>query len=61
MVVDTACDWIKPIYLTGHHIYVTDRQTKKDILTLNKELQANCCFNLKKVKIPIKYGSKIRY
>ncbi|GAB5070928.1 hypothetical protein SedNR2807_11140 [Citrobacter sedlakii] len=42
MVVDTACDWVKPIYLTEHDIGVLDRQTKKDILAHNKAWQANC-------------------
>ncbi|WP_072058678.1 hypothetical protein [Enterobacter hormaechei] len=42
MVVDTACDWVKPIYLTGHDIDVLDRQTKRDILAHNKAWQANC-------------------
>ncbi|HDS3502659.1 TPA: hypothetical protein QIR73_003585 [Enterobacter cloacae] len=41
-VVDTACDWVKPIYLTEHDIDVMDRQTKKDILAHNKAWQANC-------------------
>gem|GEM_PF-4856496 len=41
MVVDTACDWVKPIYLTDHDIDVMDRQTKKDILAHNKAWQAN--------------------
>ncbi|MBW4219917.1 hypothetical protein JW314_08115 [Enterobacter roggenkampii] len=41
-VVDTACDWVKPIYLTDHDIDVLDRQTKKDILAHNKTWQANC-------------------
>jgi len=41
-VVDTACDWVKPIYLTDHDIDVMDRQTKKDILAHNKAWQANC-------------------
>ena len=39
VVVDTACDWVKPIYLTDHDIGVLDRQTKKDILTHNKAPQ----------------------
>nr|DAG83424.1 MAG TPA: hypothetical protein [Caudoviricetes sp.] len=42
VVVDTACDWVKPIYLTEHDIDVLDRQTKKDILAHNKAWQANC-------------------
>ncbi|WP_320726067.1 hypothetical protein [Enterobacter ludwigii] len=42
MVVDTACDWVKPIYLTDHDINDLDRQTKKDILALNEAWQANC-------------------
>ncbi|EGS1684623.1 hypothetical protein I8I24_001011 [Enterobacter cloacae] len=42
VVVDTACDWVKPIYLTDHDIDVMDRQTKKDILVHNKTWQANC-------------------
>lgn len=42
VVVDTACDWVKPIYLTDHDIDVLDRQTKKDILAYNRAWQANC-------------------
>jgi len=42
VVVDTACDWVKPIYLTDQDIEVMDRQTKKDILAHNKAWQANC-------------------
>ncbi|QLR45487.1 hypothetical protein HV346_08845 [Enterobacter sp. RHBSTW-00994] len=42
VVVDTACDWVKPIYLTDHDIDVMDRQTKKDILAHNKAWLANC-------------------
>ncbi|MEA5177133.1 hypothetical protein [Enterobacter hormaechei] len=42
VVVDTACDWVKPIYLTDHDIDVLDRQTKKVILAHNKAWQANC-------------------
>ncbi|KJQ10114.1 hypothetical protein VE18_20105 [Enterobacter hormaechei] len=45
MVVDTACDWVKPIYLTEHDIDVMDRQTKKDILAHNKLSKANCLTN----------------
>ncbi|MEG0867713.1 MAG: hypothetical protein RSG77_11730, partial [Hafnia sp.] len=41
-VTDTACDWVSIIYLTDHDIEVMDRQTKKDILTHNKSVQANC-------------------
>lgn len=41
-VVDTACDWVKPIYGTDHDWDVLDRQTKKDILAHNKALQKNC-------------------
>ncbi|HGD3787730.1 TPA: hypothetical protein ACI4K1_001090 [Enterobacter roggenkampii] len=41
-VVDTACDWVKPLYLTEHDIGVMERQTKKDILAHNKAWQANC-------------------
>ncbi|HGY3718852.1 TPA: hypothetical protein ACNVDX_004553 [Citrobacter gillenii] len=42
VVIDTACDWVNPIYLTDQDIDVLDRQTKKDILAHNKAWQANC-------------------
>ncbi|EPY1498129.1 hypothetical protein ACW9ST_000653 [Klebsiella quasipneumoniae] len=42
VVFDTACDWVRIIYLTDHDIDVLDRQTKRDILTHNKSVQANC-------------------
>ncbi|WP_250844435.1 hypothetical protein [Escherichia coli] len=48
VVVDTACDWVKPIYLTDHDIAVMDKQTKRDILVHNKAWKVNC--NPKKVK-----------
>ncbi|EFI4477992.1 hypothetical protein HH765_000477 [Escherichia coli] len=46
VVVDTACDWVKPIYLTDHDIDVMDRQTKKDILAHNKAWKANCQYRI---------------
>ncbi len=41
-VIDTGCDWVKPIYLTDHDIDVLARQTKKDILSHNKAWLENC-------------------
>ncbi|MCG9396565.1 hypothetical protein [Escherichia coli] len=41
-VVDTTCDWVKPIYLTEHDIKVIDRQTKRDVLAHNKVWKSNC-------------------
>ncbi|VUS24939.1 hypothetical protein SB6417_00064 [Klebsiella pasteurii] len=41
-VVDTACNWVRIIYLTDHDIDVLDRQTKRDILAHNKSVLANC-------------------
>nr|WP_233614178.1 hypothetical protein [Citrobacter freundii] len=41
-VTDTACDWVKPIYLTNNDITVMDKQTKRDVLTHNKSWQVNC-------------------
>ncbi|WP_237764488.1 hypothetical protein [Enterobacter hormaechei] len=40
--MDTACDWVKPIYGTDHDWDVMDKQTKRDILAHNKAWQANC-------------------
>ncbi|WP_064353138.1 hypothetical protein [Klebsiella oxytoca] len=42
VVVDTACNWVRVIYLTDHDIDVLDRQTKRDILAHNKAVQVNC-------------------
>ena len=42
VVVDTACSWVRIIYLTDHDIDVLDTQTKRDILAHNKAVQANC-------------------
>ncbi|MBZ7513201.1 MULTISPECIES: hypothetical protein [Klebsiella] len=41
-VIDTACRWVRIIYLTDHDIDALDMQTKRDILTHNKSVQANC-------------------
>ncbi|HID9371819.1 TPA: hypothetical protein ACXIY3_005154 [Klebsiella pneumoniae] len=42
VVVDTACGWVRIIYLTDYDINVLDRQTKRDILAHNKSVLANC-------------------
>nr|WP_287860058.1 hypothetical protein [Klebsiella sp.] len=42
VVVDTACSWVRIIYLTGHDIDALNMQTKRDILAHNKSVQANC-------------------
>lgn len=42
VVVDTACSWVRVIYLTDYDIDVLDKQTKSDILAQNKSVQANC-------------------
>ncbi|MHB9347324.1 hypothetical protein ACPUEX_14850 [Enterobacter vonholyi] len=39
--VYTACNWVKPIYLTDRDIDVVYRQMKKDILAHNKAWQVN--------------------
>ncbi|HFN1197323.1 hypothetical protein ACRFC8_07830 [Klebsiella pneumoniae] len=42
VAVDTACSWVRIIYLTDHDIDVLDKQTKRDILAHNKTVQENC-------------------
>ncbi|GKL70751.1 hypothetical protein NUBL21993_43300 [Klebsiella pneumoniae] len=42
VVVDTACNWVRIIYLTAHDIDVLDKQTKRDILAHNSLVTANC-------------------
>ncbi|MEN6734703.1 hypothetical protein [Klebsiella pneumoniae] len=42
VVVDTACNWVRIIYLTDHDIDVMDKQTKRDILAHNKSVLINC-------------------
>ncbi len=42
VVIDTACSWVRIIYLTDHDINVLDKQTKRDILAHNKSVLANC-------------------
>ena len=42
VVVDTACNWVRVIYLTDHDIDVLDKQTKRDILAHNNSVLANC-------------------
>ena len=44
-LIDTGCDWVKPIYLTENDIAVMDKQTKRDVRAHNKAGQANCSSN----------------
>ncbi|ORJ50575.1 hypothetical protein B2M27_09890 [Kluyvera intermedia] len=48
-VVDTACDWVNPIYLTSQDIRVMDPKTKQDILIHNNSWRSNCA---KQTKLP---------
>jgi len=41
-VVDTACNWVKPILVTEADIMTMDERTKRAILTHNKTWKANC-------------------
>ena len=49
VVVDTACNWVRIIYLTDHDIDALDRQTKRDILAHNKSVLANCPQSTKRI------------
>ncbi|HHT0475902.1 TPA: hypothetical protein ACTW83_004096 [Klebsiella michiganensis] len=42
VVIDTACSWVRIIYLTDHDIDVLDKKTKRDILAHNKSVIVNC-------------------
>ncbi|SPX64185.1 Uncharacterised protein [Leclercia adecarboxylata] len=42
VVVDTACNWVKPILVTEADILSMDDRTKRAILTHNKTWKANC-------------------
>ncbi|EPR1455599.1 TPA: hypothetical protein U2Q38_000078 [Citrobacter koseri] len=50
IVVDTACSWVRIIYLTDHDIDVLDKQTKRDILAHNKSVHFNCKQGAKEMK-----------
>ena len=42
VIVDTACNWVQPIYVTAGDIEVMDRQTKRAILAHNEKWAVNC-------------------
>ena len=42
VTVDTACDWVNPIYLTRHDVQVMDPKTKKAILEHDETWQKIC-------------------
>ncbi|WP_410736104.1 hypothetical protein [Citrobacter freundii] len=41
-LIDTGCDWVRPIYLTENDITVMDKQTKRDVLAHNRVWTSNC-------------------
>ncbi|RZN54891.1 hypothetical protein D9736_03870 [Escherichia sp. E10V10] len=41
-LIDTGCDWVRPIYLTENDITVMDKQTKRDVLVHNRAWKSNC-------------------
>ncbi|MBZ7195462.1 hypothetical protein FMK61_01535 [Klebsiella oxytoca] len=51
VVVDTACSWVRIIYLTDHDIDALNMQTKRDILAHNKSIMANCQKNIGNSKV----------
>lgn len=54
VVVDTACSWVRFIYLTDLDIDVLDIQTKRDILAHNKSVLANCQQSIQKTTTLVK-------
>ncbi|WP_169738136.1 hypothetical protein [Siccibacter colletis] len=46
-MVDTACNWVKPILVTEADILTMDERTKRAILTHNKTWKANCATEAK--------------
>lgn len=42
VVVDTACTWVQPIYVTAQDVQVMDSDTKRAILSHNEKWDANC-------------------
>ena len=42
VIVDTACDWVKPIYVTSHDVDVMDPKTKAAILSHDESWQKIC-------------------
>lgn len=41
-MVDTACNWVVPIYVTANDVKVLNTQTKRAILAHNEKWQAIC-------------------
>ncbi len=42
VVVDTACNWVQPIYVTPQDVESMDVQTKRAILAHNEKWDVNC-------------------
>lgn len=41
-VIDTGCEWVRPIYISDHDIDVMSALTKREILMLNEVWEKNC-------------------
>lgn len=41
-VIDTGCEWVRPIYVSDHDINVMSAMTKREILMLNEVWERNC-------------------
>lgn len=41
-VIDTACDWVQPIYVTDNDLAHMSPETKRAILTHDEKWQAKC-------------------
>ncbi|QDH45630.1 hypothetical protein AAM22_gp55 [Pantoea phage vB_PagM_AAM22] len=42
VIVDTACNWVQPIYLTEQDVQVMDMQTKRAVLAHDEKWSVNC-------------------
>lgn len=59
VVVDTACNWVVPIYLTKNDINVLDPQTKRAILAHDEKWEVNCASaNGREGQVPTSVQSK---
>ena len=41
-VIDTGCDWVRPIYVSNHDIDVMSAPTQRAILAHNETWERNC-------------------
>lgn len=59
-MIDTGCEWVVPIYVSSHDIYVMSPPSQMTILAHNETWDVNCNYHDANFQVNHEYNRRIR-